>query len=927
MVPDPPPEEQFDIPSMTDVTAFDNFSLIISTDTSPPSTDSGSSQADSPPDWSQFSNLWDNDTLTLQPSNLKFDPSSFDFNNLSSIPLNMDLDFNLSLAVDPTALHFDSEMFTTTELSPSHFPSQRQVVFPPGLAPRRMSITSLSSSSGASLSPILDPASASSVTSVQSTAATPSHLTPGSHFSIHTSLNDPVDELAQSVRQTAGVTLAVPVQGQAEQFTFPNVQKLPIPRLHRPSPHVTSIGSKRKSPSLEPIPSSDAALGGTAAVIGRPKTSHTTIERRYRTNLNARIQSLKDAVPALRVLENKEKVKKSPDADLEEKGEKLVWNDVVDERGFVDGVKAARKISKANVLGKAAEYIHVLKRRENRLKREQAGLRSLISGLVGGPALLREWEREWVSRFDISDDDGADDGESDDGEDDSPPKKRIKGVPKKEKVTKDPKSKKEEQTSGIVPEKRKRGRPRKVQPAPEGEATKQRQQTQDIATSSPAQPTQYLLAVFTFFSFFNSPFTSHSRPLPTHSGVVLADSGALVTPAASTSPFSWSELLQVFHLVVSGLVLCSLLLPFLPKDLPRFRTLFLSSDFPRTDAARRFALIKVLDPAQLGTPNEAALLRTALGVYPGFLGLLMSLVIPKRGGKTKSLEHKQLEQRAWVRLAELAVFDRTTSLGLRAQAYWGMVSHTPTFATSPSDLSTLALLVFPVWRARAVALWTRAIHARVVRPFERAVIGAMTVEEASTSLTKTYNVRLTPLGSLAMGNVRKGVSHLAGRAFVRAVLGADSLSPDSEVYDGEKDSCEDEERRAVVDAGRSMGGRSAELVGLLERVCTGGFVRYEETKLPNYTDVDEEERSVRVLLDAIVLYRRLFPSTLHGSFGAPVVLSPPPSPSRRNAGLRAALRVALDEEVFYDGGSELEEARDRVIDMLVEMDRASRRRV
>ena len=81
-----------------------------------------------------------------------------------------------------------------------------------------------------------------------------------------------------------------------------------------------------------------------------------------------------------------------------------------------------------------------------------------------------------------------------------------------------------------------------------------------------------------------------------------------------------------------------------------------------------------------------------------------------------------------------------TSLGLRSQAYWGMVSHTPAFATSPGDLSTLALLVFPVWRARATALWTRANHARVVRPFERAVIGAMTVEEASISLTKSRNV-------------------------------------------------------------------------------------------------------------------------------------------------------------------------------------------
>jgi hypothetical protein len=31
--------------------------------------------------------------------------------------------------------------------------------------------------------------------------------------------------------------------------------------------------------------------------------------------------------------------------------------DEVDERGFVDGVKVARKGSKANVLGKAVEYI------------------------------------------------------------------------------------------------------------------------------------------------------------------------------------------------------------------------------------------------------------------------------------------------------------------------------------------------------------------------------------------------------------------------------------------------------------------------------------------------------------------------------------------------------------------------------------------
>jgi hypothetical protein len=35
----------------------------------------------------------------------------------------------------------------------------------------------------------------------------------------------------------------------------------------------------------------------------RPKTSRTTIEQRYHMNLNARIQGLRMAVPALRVLE------------------------------------------------------------------------------------------------------------------------------------------------------------------------------------------------------------------------------------------------------------------------------------------------------------------------------------------------------------------------------------------------------------------------------------------------------------------------------------------------------------------------------------------------------------------------------------------------------------------------------------------------
>ena len=137
--------------------------------------------------------------------------------------------------------------------------------------------------------------------------------------------------------------------------------KLPIPRLissipalpssrpqkNKPISYPSSSASSSPSPGPTTPTSDSGSLAHTmqsipgATVMPRPKTSHTTIERRYRTNLNARIQSLKAAVPALRVLDQ--------NTTLE--------GDVVDERGYIDGVKVARKGSKANVLGKAVEYI------------------------------------------------------------------------------------------------------------------------------------------------------------------------------------------------------------------------------------------------------------------------------------------------------------------------------------------------------------------------------------------------------------------------------------------------------------------------------------------------------------------------------------------------------------------------------------------
>ena len=327
-------------------------------------------------DWTQVS-AWTN------PHDAKPPPDMNDFN----FDFGMDLDFDPSMAVDPSALHFNTSMFTQPDnhhqytddnMAASIFALTQpwpQQSHPTG---RRLSITSSSSSSGASLSPILEPHPA--LTSSASPTATGSSASSDcGDYPLTLQESDPAHELANRVRQSAGVTLAVPVSSQVQQLAAASTQnalnahsphlhiqqqKLAIPRIHKSpvkrSPSENSLRASPETPSSDiapspsntppssvPSPQPSSQVDTPPVVLGisgRPKTSHTTIERRYRTNLNARITGLKQAVPALRVLEIKN-------------GAPSPWNDVVDERGFVDGVKVARKMSKANVLGKATEYI------------------------------------------------------------------------------------------------------------------------------------------------------------------------------------------------------------------------------------------------------------------------------------------------------------------------------------------------------------------------------------------------------------------------------------------------------------------------------------------------------------------------------------------------------------------------------------------
>ncbi|QRW23468.1 helix loop helix DNA-binding domain protein [Rhizoctonia solani] len=180
-----------------------------------------------------------------------------------------------------------------------------------------------------------------------------------------------------------------------------------------------AFGQPNATPSQQPpaLPTLPDGAAKSAPPPLRTKTSHTTIERRYRTNLNTRITALRHAVPALRVLDKA-----------------AFPNEQPDEHGLCDGVRPARKASKASVLGKATEYIRVLKRREKRLEGKVGGLKALVK-CVSGEDVVREWEAEWVrvhggpetDSIGVDDQPEAEgDGDDDDSDGDEPKAKRAR---------------------------------------------------------------------------------------------------------------------------------------------------------------------------------------------------------------------------------------------------------------------------------------------------------------------------------------------------------------------------------------------------------------------------------------------------------------------------------------------------------------------
>ncbi|KAI5121993.1 hypothetical protein M0805_001826 [Coniferiporia weirii] len=1060
------------------------------------------------------------------------DLSTISFNDFSAMDL-MDFDptsLNLPLTFDPMlfsdealGLSLDSTASSQNgaphaDLSSSVFTFDTEGVTslnvsPPDSGGRQPNVNSLLPPCEVSLFPAMDgvrapPASGPAQVAVPS-AGKPQHSDDRAAY-----------EPMQLATQAISVTNALPANTDTanEKYKYPG--KLPIPRLH-------TVPSTSKSGKRGPSVASPSASSSSSAVIPAPTTSrtkipHATVERRYRTNVNGHLQNLRTVVPALRVLEHKpgNRVCNLPlkagtrragvDMDVGTAGEE---EDVIDERGFIDGVRVARKGSKGNVLAKAVEYIRVLKRRELRLKREQEGLKALVRSLANGPALVKEWEAMWRERFggpekdEVEGEDGETDDENDGCEEDDDVEDKEEGIEESGKKRK--RVKVEASSSALKgrgkkvatraiqpvptkptylsstepariaplpvpaqPEKRKRGRPRKVPlpptPVPNiliqdvsairreepvtvpstnevemnGAATSQGSSAASSELPTQNQPGHYLLAVFAFFSFFYSPvsfsalswesrYATHDRA---NAGSVLGGYGANATnwniASQSAIAFGWRGVVQILQIAISFLLLASVVVPWLPP-VARGRIARLVSSslrpilsvplFSHSGAARSthpphpsepedsgkckenvdmstFAeLLRTLKPSRTVLPAlEAQVLREALGLGTGVLGLIASLTLwmrsPVKDCSRCGLGRRLAEQRAFLRLAELTALDAKASMTTRIQMYLYARKLFRLFSASAADLASVALTIQP-WRpSKAIELWSLALKraqgkgslgSYVSKQYETFVLENMSVDEAAQRIAKmdlgsVPRVRrtqytfsdapdnykddgthepLSPLAILASGFVREYVREQAERVFLQTVP-SDKDSQARAMCSGGVDADSNAayfQMERVVEAGRSLNSQTAELVDLFERVCnpTSEYFTHPPTLIWDEavgtgagggmrTLADAE---IRALLDAIVLYRRIFrkktlinipaaedgtqlavgatlplpcpqpPSLGPNTDSISTTLTLPPSPLRRIKALHLALRRCLNS-VAFDRRAALGIARDRVLDML-----------
>ncbi|KAL5330678.1 hypothetical protein ACEPPN_000197 [Leptodophora sp. 'Broadleaf-Isolate-01'] len=115
---------------------------------------------------------------------------------------------------------------------------------------------------------------------------------------------------------------------------------------------------------------SEISRGKSASPIGKgQKRSHNLIEKRYRNNLNSKINTLRDSIPSLRSTAKEEEGEDAMDSDSGE-------------------MRKAQKCNKGIILDKAIQYIAELEKGVQRLSKENSRLEMIVKGRIPNYLML-----------------------------------------------------------------------------------------------------------------------------------------------------------------------------------------------------------------------------------------------------------------------------------------------------------------------------------------------------------------------------------------------------------------------------------------------------------------------------------------------------------------------------------------------------------
>jgi len=251
---------------------------------------------------------------------------------------------------------------------------------------------------------------------------------------------------------------------------------------------------------------------------------------------------------------------------------------------------------------------------------------------------------------------------------------------------------------------------------------------------------------------------------------------------------------------------------------------------------------------------------------------------------------------------------------------------------SVSDLTTLALVVASTTGAlgglakiKARFIWDAAKNTDA-KINEQLVFETLDMDEAAMCLSKatpSAGTDYTPVEVLGVVVVKARMKKHLATLFAGAV--------DEDAAAGINEEEEEVQRSRTAEAARELGGQVAELGRTFERVWRSA------SEVDGVLSFDPEEAGagvdseIKALLVALSLYRQLFPDAhkdVCGLHSSSALLSPPPSPSSKasveRGNMLLSLRKALGSRVFEDEVMCLEDARDRVVDMIVDADRRQR---